>query len=1794
MSPSSAMRARLHRVAVVGLLSAPLLLVTGASPTSAFPGPLVMVAGVDNQDGDGLLDALDADDDNDGLLDVVETPILDENGLLARWSGDANDPGGSPSGHFEPAGINGGLVTAPLVTAGVGDLTAGAGVGLVGNGADSFDVSGVESASAAAARTADDYVEVTFTTTTTYGDLSDWAFTTEAEAYDVAVDLVIEPGGIAEVFTLAEDITLAATSAEQRQAFTNSLLLEPDGDYAVRFYLYNAGVDDAVNLDDLQLFANARGVPDLDTDGVPDHLDLDTDNDGITDLVESGQNQGVVDAANDGRVDGGENGRGVPTAANGGSGVAPLNTDGDPADVATADFRDIDADADGIPDAVEAFTTALYVEVDSTNNATDNGVNDSDVTVPVDTDGDGTPDYIDTDSDDDTIADIRENGDVDVLDAADADGDGLDDAFDDVGPAWAPDDGVPTATIVTALGDVDGDAGAVDGSGTMPERADVDFRDVFTDIAVAKQVAVPRDTVAPRFALDYTFVIENTGTENLTDLTLVDDVATAFGTGFIGIDTTPAITDSDATTDPAVNTIGYDGTNDLFAGGGLLEPGQSITVTVSIEVDPTAGGAPLPFTNQATAGGDDAVAATVSDLSDQGGVPDSDNGAGGSDDATVAASAGLRVATSVSAPVAAVSGTVGHVDITYTHVVLGAGFESLDTLSVTQDLPTAFGGAFIDVVAGPTVTNTSASSAPDASGTFAATGTGDLLAGDGTDDLRPGQEFTIELTVEIDPDAAPGSLPFTDQVTGAGDPGTGAVTDLSDSGSDPNTSNVGEPGDTGGSDDPTAIDLPLIGVALDQTAAVAAASGTPGNFDVTYVAVVQNRGSVNLTDLSIIDDASTRLGSAFVGVTTAPTVTPLDSTTAPAADPAYDGTGDLLAGALTDVLEPGQQFSVEFEVEIDPDATGAPLTLTNQATASGDDVAGATVSDVSDDGPDPDSDNGTAGESDATPVSVAGLGVAKSVTGATPAASGTAGNVDIEFLFVIANVGTEPLDTLSLTDDMNTAFGAAFVGIAEAPVVDDGTATAAPDADGTFSGTGDLLDGAVTDVLDAGERFEVSVTVEATLASFPADPENQATASADDPADVVVTDLSDSGTDPTGVNAGAAGDTGGGADPTPISADAIAVAKSVDDVEAASSGTPGAFDVTYRFVVANIGLSSLDQLSLVDDLDDQLGGAFIRVVTAPAVDDGTATSAPAANPGYDGTNDLLVGGAADDLAAGQAFEVEVTIEVDPTASGAVLPLTNQATASGENAGGDVVSDLSDSGTDPTTDNPGSADHQGTADDPTVLPLPAIGAAKAVIGDVIDNRDGTFSLTYRIIVENVGEVTLSDIEITENLAATFADAESFVVDDFRGTDLSPAPDFDGAANFELLTGADSLAPDAIGSIELDVTVEPGLAPGPFLNTATASALGPRGPRVADDSADGLDADPDNDNQVLDDNDPTPVDFRPESGLGVAKELIAGPVVDGNGGFTMTFRIRVENTESEAINDLQVFDDLDATFPGLSPTIVGIESADFTVGSFTDGRLLAGTDTIAAGESGFVDLAVRVVPDDNFGPFSNTAVVSGRLADDTDVSDVSDSGSDADPMATNAGEPGDTGGSDDPTTFVLASLSGFDLDVDAASIRVNETTNQVEWSVFLENNGPDTAPGEIRVTVRRPSSNTLSGPVVPTGWTVERPSDGSVVFVRSAQLAADDTARFTISTTAATSFDGLVSLSVSVVGADGTVVEAISSNNSDSATIRLAGTGGGSALPNAGSNAWFSINLAVALLLFGVALRSIAFRRRQASA
>lgn len=324
-------------------------------------------------DGDGIPDYLDLDSDNDGIPDVVENGGVDENGD--------------------------GMIDCTFhATTGLANCLTNLGLSVIdldGDGVPNFldldsDNDGIP-----------DIVEVGGTDTNNDGRVDSFTDSNENGFHD-AVD------------------------------GTNGLL--------------KSGTD--TNNDGI---ANSWPNKNADRVGLPNPYDLDSDGDGILDVIESGLigrngTNGIV-AATNGIVNGTRT-NGWANTVRGLASLNLINTDVN----GTADYLDIDSDNDGITDNVEAQSTTGY-QVPSDVDTDGDGINDVyelpiQISVfggggltPFDKDGDGTPDYRDTDSDNDGAPD-RNEGDrnlpfrtitqATINASGDTDGDGLMNVFDNV------------------------------------------------------------------------------------------------------------------------------------------------------------------------------------------------------------------------------------------------------------------------------------------------------------------------------------------------------------------------------------------------------------------------------------------------------------------------------------------------------------------------------------------------------------------------------------------------------------------------------------------------------------------------------------------------------------------------------------------------------------------------------------------------------------------------------------------------------------------------------------------------------------------------------------------------------------------------------------------------------------------------------------------------------------------------------------------------------------------------------------------------------------------------------------------------------------------------------------------------------------------------------------------------------------------------------------------------------------------------------------------------------------------
>ena len=217
----------------------------------------------------------------------------------------------------------------------------------------------------------------------------------------------------------------------------------------------------------------------------------------------------------------------------------------------------------------------------------------------------------------------------------------------------------------------------------------------------------------------------------------------------------------------------------------------------------------------------------------------------------------------------------------------------------------------------------------------------------------------------------------------------------------------------------------------------------------------------------------------------------------------------------------------------------------------------------------------------------------------------------------------------------------------------------------------------------------------------------------------------------------------------------------------------GNFVVTFQLVVENTGNVDLANLSLLEDISTQFGPAFVSAGNLVLT---SLPSDPASNIAVDSAFngqtviELIDSSGGTLLTTGDSFTLQFDVEIDPRAVSD--PLENQVEGSGDavDANGNPIldssgnpitgTDLSDSGTDPTTSNPGDPADNQSADDPTPFdppPVPLGVIAGTVFQD--DNGDG---------IQQIGEAGIAGVEITLTGTDVFGNpVETTVLTDANG-------------------------------------------------------------------------------------------------------------------------------------------------------------------------------------------------------------------------------------------------------------------------------------------------------------------------------------------------------------------------------------------------------------------------------------------
>ncbi len=451
-----------------------------------------IVEGTGDTDDDGIPDSQDLDSDNDGIPDIIEAGFYDSNGdgivdtygapdwdvdndgLANIVDADPNDPSESASVNFNPTSsvtdVDGdgvpNYIDLDSDNDGIPDLIEAGGVDTDGNGVIEYPLPGVaESILDADGDGFSDFFDPDDDTAFGIDQSGDVLVTYSNGTYmggDSSFNPDFDGDGIPNFYDLDSDNDGIADLIESGGVDTDGDGTIDAGEFAdvnnngFNDQYENAGLittdPDGATPDGLPEDDDGDGTAynggDADADGSPNFLDTDSDNDGINDIIEIGyasldsNSDGALDSFTDGNTDGfDDNMTGTIFTDSDGA-----TNDGRPEDSADADSSpyngtisdgtfgelngepDLDDDGDGVPN---------FLDTDSDNDLIRDNLEDKN--------GNGTTDegetgWLDTDTDDDLIPDGVEDAnqdgeyqigiETDPLNP-DTDGDGLDDGFED-------------------------------------------------------------------------------------------------------------------------------------------------------------------------------------------------------------------------------------------------------------------------------------------------------------------------------------------------------------------------------------------------------------------------------------------------------------------------------------------------------------------------------------------------------------------------------------------------------------------------------------------------------------------------------------------------------------------------------------------------------------------------------------------------------------------------------------------------------------------------------------------------------------------------------------------------------------------------------------------------------------------------------------------------------------------------------------------------------------------------------------------------------------------------------------------------------------------------------------------------------------------------------------------------------------------------------------------------------------------------------------------------------------------
>ncbi|MGV3559057.1 Ig-like domain-containing protein [Larkinella arboricola] len=591
-------------------------------------------------------------------------------------------------------------------------------------------------------------------------------------------------------------------------------------------------------------------------------------------------------------------------------------------------------------------------------------------------------------------------------------------------------------------------------------------------------------------------------------------------------------------------------------------------------------------------------------------------------------------------------------------------------------------------------------------------------------------------------------------------------------------------------------------------------------FEFTYDIAVTNYSDQDATQVQVTDDVQ----SVFDPHVIESVSVVLDSTSTLRLNTDYSGwVGHTQLLTTESLVKAGatEHMLLKVNVRTHPDGS-LTTTFLNQAYLLAQ-VNGDTVDDASTNGrnADPDNDGNpknnnepTPARFDSNPPSQIGVALAVANVEVQPDSS-----YNVTYKVTVRNYGTTDLTQVQLADSLIAGFDEPVsYRVVSPPAVGAGS-TLTPNPEFAGSGLSSLLDAANSRLaVGASDTVQVMVNIKPNSVIGPFYTQVVGTAIH---ADTVVTDLSNNGFNPAPF----------GSVPTGIRFDLppslLGVAKSVSKLEDLGAGV---YNVTYTIKVANLGSQDLKQVQVVDNLTETFGNDVLIGPDKPKLVADAGLIVDTTYTGQGMLTNLLVDSLST-LTKGTFRNIHLTVRVDVRNSSSEV-YQNLAIAKAVTLDGNtMLSDTSTKGSNVDPDNDLDPRNNSIPTDVTLRGTPLdshIGVAMAV-KDTARQADGSYNVTYQIIVKNYGSKDFTDVQVSSKLVDVFnsTTGASYKLLDkpaiSGGSQLLVNANYDGDADSHLLMLESKLAAGRSDTLLLPLNIKTDGRTTPYLNTAYAQAV-----------------------------------------------------------------------------------------------------------------------------------------------------------------------------------------------------------------------------------------------------------------------------------------------------------------------------------------------------------------------------------